>query len=46
MVGWAAYLGNVGLSMFPFAKALVIGFSWAANVRRYGAAGPQYQGRE
>ena len=40
-VGWAAYLGNVGLSMFPFARALVIGFAWAVNVRWHGAAGPQ-----
>jgi hypothetical protein len=40
-VRWAAYLGNVGLSVFPFARAFVIGFAWAVNVAWHGAAEPQ-----
>ena len=40
-VGWAACLGKVGLSMFPFARAFVIGCAWVVNVRWHGAAGPQ-----
>jgi hypothetical protein len=40
-IAWAACLGNVGLSMFPFARAFVVGFAWAVNVRWRGAAGLQ-----
>ncbi len=30
--------------MLPFARAFVIGFAWAADVRWQGAAGPQWPG--
>jgi hypothetical protein len=39
-LGWAAYLGIVGLPMFPFARTFAIGFVWAGNVRWHGAAEP------
>jgi hypothetical protein len=30
--GQAAYSGNVGLCMFPFANTVVIGFAWAVDL--------------